>query len=194
MWMNFSLRKSIFIRQLSPEWRPPRGKSLGLDSQNFSLQRAASAKKVAVVEAAAMVMVVLGGWAAGPWLILSLFLCVQVQCTMSPHQHIPLPVSVPLPLAFIFPDPPLQFFSQATEAVFQVACLTQLTKIAWILVSAPFLSPHILFSPHYSLTYLMGHMVKEILFGPFQTAKLADRKHSAPVTSREFGSLLKWSF
>lgn len=68
------------------------------------------------------------------------FLCVQVLCTVSPHQHIPLPVSVPVPLAFIFPDPPLQvfFFPRPQKLfVFRGACLTQLAKIAQILVSDP---------------------------------------------------------
>lgn len=152
-----------------------------------------SAKKVAVV-AAAMVMVVAGGWAAGPWLILSL-LCVCKCCahvTTSAHSTASLGALVsrfhfPWSTSTVFPRPQKLF-------ALRVVCLTQLTKTAWILVSEAFLPFHILFSPHYSLTYLTGHRVKGILFGPFQTARLADWKHSAPVTSREFGSLLKWSF
>lgn len=110
MWMNFSLRKSIFIWQLSSEWRPPRGKPLGLDSQNFSLHGPVSALRICR-EGGGGDGDGGGGWVGCRAMTNPLsFLCVQVLCTMSPHQHIPLPVSVPVPLAFIFPDPPLQVF------------------------------------------------------------------------------------
>lgn len=151
-----------------------------------------SAEKVAVV-VLEMVMVVVGGWAAEPWLILSLFCvckcCAQCRHISTFHCQSRCPC---LSLSFPLIHPCRFFFSQATEAVCFSGGMPHSTRENCLNLGLR--SPHLLFSPHYCLTYLTGIMVKEILFGPFQTAKLADWKHSAPVTSREFGSLLKWSF
>lgn len=54
-----------------------------------------------------------------------------------------------------------------------MALLPQITKIAWVLESEPSYAPTyylvLLF-----LNLLIIHMVKEIPFGPFKAAKLAD--------------------
>lgn len=123
------------------------------------------------------------GWAAGRgWLvggegvmtnpISSLFFCL---CNNSAHCH---HISTfcyksQCPLAFGLLKC-ISTFSQAARAVFLwVARLPQITKIAWVLDSEPSYSP-IYYLVLLFLNSLIIHMVKEIPFGPFKTARLAD--------------------
>lgn len=77
------------------------------------------------------------------------------------------------PLAFRLLNAFLQF-PKATGAVFLwVARLPQITKIAWVLDSEPSYSA-IYYLVLLFLNSLIIHTVKEIPFGPFKTARLAD--------------------
>lgn len=112
------------------------------------------------------------GWAWGDtWLILPFF-CL---CNNSIHCH---HISTfccksQCLLTFVLLNAFLHF-PKATRAVFWcMVCLPQITKIAWVLESEPSYSP-IYYLVLLFLNLLIIHTVKEIPFGPFKTARLAD--------------------
>lgn len=77
------------------------------------------------------------------------------------------------PLAFVLLNAFLRL-PKATGAVFsRVAYLPQITEIAWVSASEPSYSP-IYYLVLLFLNLLIIHTVKEIPFGPFKTARLAD--------------------
>lgn len=99
------------------------------------------------------------------------FVCATMQFAVTTSAHFAANLSALL--AFVLLNAFLHF-PKATRAVcLRVACLPQITKIAWVLESEPSYS----FIYYWVLLFfnlLIIHMVKEIPFGPFKTARLAD--------------------
>lgn len=97
------------------------------------------------------------------------------------------------PLTFVLLNAFLRF-PKATWTVFlQVACLPQITKIAWVLESELSYSA-IYYLVLLFLNLLIIHAVKEIPFGPFKTARLADLNTQPQLLLEISVLLLKWPF
>ena len=116
-----------------------------------------------------------GGWGSGGRHGCSRFFPLFCLCDNSIHHHHISTFSCKsqCPLAFVLLNAFLHL-PKATGAVFlRVAYLPQITKIAWVSESEPSYSP-IYYLVLLFLNLLIIHTVKEIPFGPFKAARLAD--------------------